>query len=159
HPVRELRQRAGDDAGGQPGGPLPGAAQRAGAARDPGELRRRDDQRPCRPGAGTGEAGGQAQGTTMSDATPQRRLRLVNAAAEIDGRLAGGRRARRDAPGGFRAEALAETARAGADAPAGREDATDLPLVTSGAPGAKDLDQAMFLERAGDGYVVPYAIA
>src|SRR5699024_7187788 len=43
--------------------------------------------------------------------------------------------------------------------PGRHEDASDLPLVTIDPPGAKDLDQAMFLERDGDGYVVHYAIA
>src|SRR5690625_6122602 len=90
----------------------------------------------------------------MSDATPQRHLRLVNAAAETAGPLLAELRAQLDVPGSFPAEALAETERAVADAPAGREDATDLPLVTINPPGAKDLDQAMFLERDGDGYVV-----
>ncbi|RJQ80283.1 RNB domain-containing ribonuclease [Pseudonocardiaceae bacterium YIM PH 21723] len=42
---------------------------------------------------------------------------------------------------------------------AGREDATALPLVTIDPPGAKDLDQAMFIERRDDGYRVHYAIA
>jgi len=38
-------------------------------------------------------------------------------------------------------------------------DRTDLPLVTIDPEGAKDLDQAMYLERSGDGYTVHYAIA
>jgi exoribonuclease R len=38
-------------------------------------------------------------------------------------------------------------------------DRTDLPLVTIDPPGAMDLDQALHIERAGDGYVVHYAIA
>src|SRR5699024_2277928 len=38
-------------------------------------------------------------------------------------------------------------------------DRTDLPLVTLDPPGAMDLDQAMYLERSGDGYRVWYAIA
>ena len=39
------------------------------------------------------------------------------------------------------------------------EDATNLPFVTIDPAGAKDLDQAMFLERVGDGFRVHYAIA
>jgi len=39
------------------------------------------------------------------------------------------------------------------------EDATTIPFVTIDPPGARDLDQAMFLERVGDGYRVHYAIA
>lgn len=38
-------------------------------------------------------------------------------------------------------------------------DRTDLELVTIDPPGARDLDQALHLERDGDGYVVHYAIA
>ena len=38
-------------------------------------------------------------------------------------------------------------------------DRTDLPLVTIDPPGSMDLDQALHLERDGDGYVVRYAIA
>src|SRR5699024_12875718 len=95
----------------------------------------------------------------MSDAAPQRHLRLVNAAARTAGPLLAELRTQLDVPGSFPADALAEAERAVADAPAGGEDATDLPLVTIDPPGAKDLDQAMFLERDGDGYVVHYAIA
>lgn len=39
------------------------------------------------------------------------------------------------------------------------EDLTDLGFVTIDPESAMDLDQAMFIERAGDGYVVHYAIA
>lgn len=38
-------------------------------------------------------------------------------------------------------------------------DRTDLPFLTIDPPGARDLDQALHLERDGDGYVVHYAIA
>jgi len=38
-------------------------------------------------------------------------------------------------------------------------DRTDLPFVTIDPVGSMDLDQAMHLERDGDGYVVHYAIA
>jgi exoribonuclease R len=38
-------------------------------------------------------------------------------------------------------------------------DRTDLPFVTIDPPGSRDLDQALFIERDGDGYVVHYAIA
>jgi VacB/RNase II family 3'-5' exoribonuclease len=40
-----------------------------------------------------------------------------------------------------------------------REDATDLPFVTIDPPGAKDLDQAMLIERTAAGFRVHYAIA
>jgi len=39
------------------------------------------------------------------------------------------------------------------------EDATAIPFVTIDPPGARDLDQAMFLERVGEGFRVHYAIA
>jgi exoribonuclease R len=42
---------------------------------------------------------------------------------------------------------------------ADRVDATDLPLVTIDPPGAKDLDQAMAVERIASGFRVHYAIA
>jgi exoribonuclease R len=38
-------------------------------------------------------------------------------------------------------------------------DRTDLPLITIDPAGAQDLDQALHLERDGDGYVLHYAIA
>lgn len=59
----------------------------------------------------------------------------------------------------FPAEVEAEAA-AAARAPRLPDlDKTDLPFVTIDPPGAMDLDQAMHLERDGDGYVVHYAIA
>lgn len=39
------------------------------------------------------------------------------------------------------------------------QDATGIPFFTIDPPGATDLDQAVFLERHGDGYTVHYAIA
>ncbi|MEC3981934.1 RNB domain-containing ribonuclease [Amycolatopsis sp. H20-H5] len=65
-------------------------------------------------------------------------------------------------PESFGPDVLAEAEAAVVDpleSAGGREDATDLPLVTIDPPGAKDLDQAMFIERAGDGFRVHYAIA
>ncbi len=38
-------------------------------------------------------------------------------------------------------------------------DRTDLPFLTIDPVGARDLDQALHLERSGDGYIVHYAIA
>jgi VacB/RNase II family 3'-5' exoribonuclease len=70
-------------------------------------------------------------------------------------------------PDGFPAEAVAEAEAAAhgrsdggtGDASAGRVDLRDLRFVTIDPPGSMDLDQALCLERAGDGYVVHYAIA
>ncbi|MHA6803024.1 RNB domain-containing ribonuclease [Salinifilum ghardaiensis] len=62
----------------------------------------------------------------------------------------------------FPAPALGEAERAAASSPGGarRCDATDLPLVTVDPPGARDLDQAVLLERRGrGGFRVHYAIA
>lgn len=54
-------------------------------------------------------------------------------------------------------EAAAKDAAANAKLP--DLDRTDIPLVTIDPPGSMDLDQAMYLERADDGYRVYYAIA
>ncbi|MBC6450474.1 RNB domain-containing ribonuclease [Actinokineospora sp. HBU206404] len=77
--------------------------------------------------------------------------------AEVDfGRV----RADFSLPTHFPAAALAEAERAVSDGPKGdRDDATHLPFVTIDPPGAKDLDQAMFVERVGDGFRLHYAIA
>jgi exoribonuclease R len=63
-------------------------------------------------------------------------------------------------PTGFPPDVVAEAeqaARAWRDDD--REDATHLPLVTIDPPGAKDLDQAMAVERRARGFRVHYAIA
>jgi exoribonuclease R len=64
---------------------------------------------------------------------------------------------------GVTAEFPAEVEQAAAAAAASPRlpelDRTDLPLLTIDPPGARDLDQAMHLERDGSGYVVHYAIA
>jgi len=69
-----------------------------------------------------------------------------------------GIRAELNLPEVFPAEVEAEAAAAAAT-PLDREDATDLPLVTIDPPGSRDLDQAMYVERVGDGFRVHYAIA
>jgi exoribonuclease R len=61
----------------------------------------------------------------------------------------------------FPADAIAE-ANAAAANPAAlgpRDDLRDLPFITVDPAGSTDLDQAMHLEREGDGWVVHYAIA
>src|SRR4051812_35415402 len=57
----------------------------------------------------------------------------------------------------FPADARAEAAAAARRPPAGER--VDLPFVTIDPPGARDLDQAMHLERRGSGHRVRYAIA
>jgi exoribonuclease R len=59
----------------------------------------------------------------------------------------------------FPPEVEEAAARAAAAPRLPRTDRTDLAFVTIDPPGSMDLDQAMHLERAGDGYVVHYAIA
>ena len=73
----------------------------------------------------------------------------------------GGIRTEFGLPEEFPADALAEARAAVARdiGRAGREDATDLPFVTIDPPGAKDLDQALLVQRAGSGFRVHYAIA
>jgi exoribonuclease R len=56
--------------------------------------------------------------------------------------------------------AVEEAARAAAKRPSLPDlDRTDIPFVTIDPPAARDLDQALHIERAADGYVVHYAIA
>jgi exoribonuclease R len=64
-------------------------------------------------------------------------------------------------PSRFPDPVLAEAeAAAGHDrAAGGREDATDLPLVTIDPPGSRDLDQALLVETVASGFRVHYAIA
>ncbi|AOS65187.1 RNB domain-containing ribonuclease [Actinoalloteichus hymeniacidonis] len=64
-------------------------------------------------------------------------------------------------PSEFPPGVLAEAQQAvGRDlAPGPRRDATALPLVSIDPPGAKDLDQIMYLQRRARGYRVHYAIA
>ncbi len=62
-------------------------------------------------------------------------------------------------PDGFSGEVEATAAKAAASARMPSLDRTDLELVTIDPPGAKDLDQAVTIERAGAGFVVWYAIA
>ncbi|WP_289018872.1 RNB domain-containing ribonuclease [uncultured Ornithinimicrobium sp.] len=68
-------------------------------------------------------------------------------------------RAEQDLPTGFPPEVLAEVERAVADPDLPERDETQVPFVTIDPPGSMDLDQAMHIERAGEGYRVRYAIA
>lgn len=56
-------------------------------------------------------------------------------------------------------DALAEAQQAAASVQLPDRDETAVPFFTIDPPGSTDLDQAMFLERDGDGYRVRYAIA
>ena len=59
----------------------------------------------------------------------------------------------------FPAEVLADADRAVASPRLPEADETAIPFVTIDPPESLDLDQALHLERAGDGYRVRYAIA
>lgn len=59
----------------------------------------------------------------------------------------------------FPPEALAEVERTIAAAELPERDETAVPFITIDPPGSMDLDQAMHIERDGDGYRVRYAIA
>lgn len=56
-------------------------------------------------------------------------------------------------------QAAEEAARRRVEAGEGRTDLTAVPFVTIDPPGSRDLDQALHLERAGDGLRLRYAIA
>ncbi|MCK6209688.1 RNB domain-containing ribonuclease [Georgenia sp. EYE_87] len=58
----------------------------------------------------------------------------------------------------FPPAALAE-AQASVDTPLPQRDATGIPFVTIDPPGSRDLDQALHIERDGEGFLVRYAIA
>ena len=62
-------------------------------------------------------------------------------------------------PGDFSPEVLAEAREVAGAAALPKRDETAVPFLTIDPPGSRDLDQAMYLERAGKGYRVRYAIA
>ncbi len=68
-------------------------------------------------------------------------------------------RAELQVPTEFPPDAVREAERSASQPPRPPFDATTLPMVTLDPVGSRDLDQAVYLERAGDGYRVYYAIA
>jgi exoribonuclease R len=62
-------------------------------------------------------------------------------------------------PGEFSSAVLAEAERAAAQVELPDDDGTDIPFVTVDPLGSRDLDQALHIAAAGDGYLVSYAIA
>src|SRR5690606_27980867 len=62
-------------------------------------------------------------------------------------------------PAAFPPEVEAAAVRAAAAPRLPELDRSDIPLVTIDPPGAMDLDQALHVERRGDGFRVHYAIA
>jgi exoribonuclease R len=86
-------------------------------------------------------------------------VRILHADGDM---LRGGIRTIQDDLGvspGFPAEVERAAAAAAADPRMPELDRTDIPLVTIDPEGARDLDQALHIERDGDGFVVHYAIA
>lgn len=90
---------------------------------------------------------------------PRRHLTLTHAAVEAVEPLLQRVREELEVPGDPAPAALAEAERAASAPPSHGPDATDVDLVTIDPPGARDLDQALHLQRDGDGYLVHYAIA
>lgn len=92
---------------------------------------------------------------------PKRKVLLPEIPAELaDGlqRLA----ERLEIPEEFPGEVIAEARQVAASGPVdglARTDLTDLPMITIDPPGSTDLDQALHIERLGEGYRVWYAIA
>jgi exoribonuclease R len=64
-----------------------------------------------------------------------------------------------EVPETFPAQVVAEAEAAASRAELPERDESDVPFVTIDPPGSLDLDQAMYIERHGDGYRVRYAIA
>ncbi len=62
-------------------------------------------------------------------------------------------------PGEFPPDVVAAAERAAADAVLPELDRTDIPFLTIDPEGSMDLDQALHIERSGDGFTVHYAIA
>ena len=88
-----------------------------------------------------------------------RRLRAARPASPaIEPGIAAIRR-EMDLPDGFPPEVEAAARAAAANPRLPTLDRTGIPFVTIDPPGAMDLDQALHVERDGDGYVVHYAIA
>jgi exoribonuclease R len=68
-------------------------------------------------------------------------------------------RERLGVPDDFRPDVLAAADEAARTPPPAGADLTGVPFVTVDPPGSTDLDQALHLERRGDGYHLDYAIA
>ncbi|MCK0114100.1 RNB domain-containing ribonuclease [Ornithinimicrobium sp. F0845] len=94
---------------------------------------------------------GQRATTIRDDRTDGNGTELEAAFADIRTRM----EVRQEFP-----EAALAAARAAADSPQLPErDETSVPFITIDPPGSMDLDQAMHIERAGEGYRIRYAIA
>jgi exoribonuclease R len=85
-------------------------------------------------------------------------LRVRHGQDELDGWIRD-LQAELDVSADFPPAVVAEAAEAAKSPRLPDLDRTDIPFVTIDPPGARDLDQALHLERDGAGYVVHYAIA
>ena len=88
--------------------------------------------------------------------------RSVNLRGQEGERFTAGMRAiaeRLDVPGEFPPEVLAAAEQAAQNPRVAGEDRTEIPFVTIDPEGSRDLDQALHIERRGDGFRVHYAIA
>jgi exoribonuclease R len=86
-------------------------------------------------------------------------VRFVEAVPEVFRASLQAIRAELEVPAEFPVEVVAAAAAAAANPRLSGEDRTDLEFVTIDPPDSMDLDQAVHIERAGDGYTVHYAIA
>ncbi|MFC6422315.1 RNB domain-containing ribonuclease [Ornithinimicrobium tianjinense] len=93
----------------------------------------------------------------------QRATKLAGAPTTETGRLLtqafAAARQEQEVPLDFPAEVLEEVEQALATPDLPERDETSVPFITIDPPGSMDLDQAMHIERDGDGYRVRYAIA
>src|SRR3546814_20465914 len=91
--------------------------------------------------------------------TTTRRLRMRAAHETVLERGMEAIRKELQLPDAFPPEVEEAARRAAADPRLPDQDRTDLALVSVDPPDAMDLDQALIVERVGDGYRVHYAIA
>ncbi|WP_206446279.1 RNB domain-containing ribonuclease [Agrococcus sp. KRD186] len=89
---------------------------------------------------------------------PARHQRLTETTDELDAALAA-IRAELELTSEFPPQAQAEAEAFAADPQLPEADQTGVAFVTIDPPGSTDLDQALHIERAGEGFVVRYAIA
>jgi exoribonuclease R len=90
---------------------------------------------------------------------PLQRVHFVEAVPEVFRASLQAIRTELEVPTEFPAEVVAAAEAAAANPRLPGEDRTDLEFVTIDPPDSMDLDQAVHVERAGDGYTVHYAIA
>lgn len=90
---------------------------------------------------------------------PLQRVHFVEAVPEVFRASLHAIRTELDVPAEFPAEVIAAAEAAAANPRLSGEDRSDLEFVTIDPPDSMDLDQAVHIERAGDGYTVHYAIA